>query len=389
MRTIKSISIIAVLAIAGLSSCSKDSATDPLVVDNSLTQPTPTALVGTTALADTKVAATALPQIILDYMTANYPNATITKSEIEDNGNYEVKLNNGTELIFGADGAFLGIDNDTDEDFDDAVVDLATLPQSITDYIAANHSGLTIAHAEMENNGHYEVELSDGTELVFDGKGVFLGIGVDNDDHNGSDDDQITLPQGVIDYVAANYPKTTISASEVEDNGNYEVELNNGTELVFEANGNFLRMDSDDDGHNGSDNDQVTLPKAVKDYVAANYPNATISESEMEDNGNYEVELNNGTKLIFDANGNFLRTDNDSEDQNGNELEDGTVIDAATLPQLVKDYLSTTYPDATIVEASTMADGGFEIELSTKIEVIFDANGSFVKTEDGSTEHGD
>lgn len=258
MKTIKSLSILSVMAIAGLISCSKDTgASDPLK---------PTALQGTAALADTKVKTTDLPQVVLDYIATNYPNSTISKSEIEDNGNYEIKLNDGTELIFGADGAFLGIDDDTNDDFGDTVVDPATLPQSITDYVATNYANLTITSASMENNGNYEVQLSDGSELVFDGNGGFLGIGVD--DNEGGDSD-------------------------------------------------------------------------------------------------------------------------DGDNQNGNQHEDGTVIDAATLPQMVKDYLTTTYPDATIVEARVMADGGYEVELSTGIEVVFDANGDFVKTEDVGSEDGD
>ncbi|MDB4291796.1 PepSY-like domain-containing protein [Maribacter sp.] len=349
MKTINNISIIAVLAISGLSSCSKDTPADPLLVDNSFTQSTPTALTGVTALADTKVKSTDLPQTILDYVVTNYPNATISKSEVEDNGNYEVKLDDGNELIFGADGTFLGIDDDTSDDFGDTVVDLATLPQPITDYIVANHTDLAITSASMENNGHYEVELSDGSELVFDGNGAFLGIGVDENE-----------------------------SSDTEDgNGTIDEDQNDG--------------DSEDE--DGTVIDATTLPQLVKDYISTTYTDASIVEARSTVDGGYEVELSTGMEVIFDANGSFVKTEDegvdDGDNQNGNQHEDGTVIEAATLPQLIKDYLSTNYPDATIVEARSMTDGGFEVELSTKIEVVFDANGSFVKTEDGSTEDGD
>lgn len=343
MKTIKSLSILTVLAIAGLSSCSKDTATDPLLVDNSFVQPT--ALAGTTALADKTVTTTTLPQVVLDYVTENHPNTTIAKSEIENNGNFEVTLSDGMELIFGADGAFLGIDDDTNSDFGDTVVDPSALPQTITDYVATNHTGLTITIAAMENNGHYEVNLSDGSTLVFDGNGAFLGIGVEDGD--GNDD----------------------GGTETENDGQGGNDSNDGTVI-----------------------DAATLPQAAKDYLAANYTGQTITKAEKENNGNYEVTLNNGVEVYFDSAGAFLNTDNGEnggEGQNGDQHEDGTVIDAATLPQLVKDYLSTAYPDATIVEARSMADGGFEVELNTGIEVIFDANGSFVKTENVGSEDGD
>ena len=112
----------------------------------------------------------------------------------------------------------------------------------------------------------------------------------------------------------------------------------------------------------------------------------------MENNGHYEVVLSDGVDLVFDGNGVFLGigvddnegsesddgNESDVDNQNGNQHEDGTVIDAATLPQLVKDYLSTTYPDATIIEARSMTDSGYEVELSTGIEVVFDANGNIL-----------
>jgi Putative beta-lactamase-inhibitor-like, PepSY-like len=344
MKTIKSLSIIAVVALAGLSSCSKDTATDPLLVDNTFTEPT--TLAATTALADTKVASTDLPQAVLDYIASNYPNATISKSEVEDNGNYEIKLNDGTELIFGADGSFLGVDDDTNEDFGDTVIDPAALPQAITDYVATNHTDLTITSASMENNGHYEVELSDGSELVFDGNGAFLGIGVDEND-DGS------------------------------ENGN-------GTENESENDGDNQDGDQHEDG---TVIDSATLPQLVKDYLSTTYPDATIVEARSMADGGYEVELSTGIEVVFDANGSFVGTD-DQDSEDGSQHEDGTVIDAATLPQSVKDYLTANYPNETIVEARSMADGGYEVELSGGIEVVFDANGSFVKTEDSGNEDG-
>ncbi|GBF21571.1 hypothetical protein C21_03757 [Arenibacter sp. NBRC 103722] len=264
MKTLNNLSILALIGLAFLGSCSKNASP----TDGQL------ALAGITALADTKITSTDLPQIVQDYVATNYPNSTVSKSEMEDNGNFEVKLNNGDELIFGADGAFIGVDDDINEDFGDIALDATALPQSVLDYVKANFIGLTIISASMENNGHYEVALSDSTELVFDSDGVFLGVGVDENEAQGDE----------------------------------------------------------------NDSDDVSM------Y---------------------------------------------GDDQNGVQHEDGTVIDAAILPQLAKDFLSTTYPSASIVEARSTPNGSFEVELSNKIEVIFDTNGSFVNSEDGSREDGD
>ena len=328
MSTLKYNLILAVLVLSSLSSCSKNTATDPLLVDNSLIQPN--ALTSTTALADTKVEPTTLPQVILEYLATNYPNSTITKSEVENNGHFEVKLNTGQELVFGVDGVFLGVDDDTNGDFGDTLVETASLPQVISDYVATNYTGLSITSASIENNGHYEVELNDGSELVFDGNGGFLGIGID------------------------------------------------------EGEGNDLE-DESESTENDTAIDVGTLPQTVKDYVATNYTSSTISNAKSKSNGQYEVYLSTGEELYFDAQGVFLQVDTDPNKQN----EDGTLIDAASLPQVTNDYLAANYPAATIVEVRLMADGGFEVELSTGDEVVFDANGTFGKIEKENNEDGE
>jgi len=121
-----------------------------------------------------------LPQIILDYITQNYANATIIEAEIESNGNYEVSLSNGVELYFNSNGDFLMTGNDYNDDNDDndsSNIDPASLPQIILDYITQNYPNTTITEAEIESNGGYEVSLSNGIELYFDQDGNFLSIG--------------------------------------------------------------------------------------------------------------------------------------------------------------------------------------------------------------------
>ncbi len=47
------------------------------------------------------------------------------------------------------------------------------------------------------------------------------------------------------------------------------------------------------------------LPVSILEFVAREFPDLTIDEAEEEDNGNFEVELSDGTELIFDADGTF------------------------------------------------------------------------------------
>jgi len=63
---------------------------------------------------DQRINADQLPDTIISYIENNYPNATIRYAEIDPDyfAYYEVKLSNGLELYFDAEGKFLGVDDD-------------------------------------------------------------------------------------------------------------------------------------------------------------------------------------------------------------------------------------------------------------------------------------
>lgn len=210
--------------------------------------------------ADSNVKTSTLPQSILDYITVNYPGLTIVEAEIEDNQNFEIELSNDTELIFNAQGEFLGIDDEENE-FGDEEIDPAVLPQNILDFISDNFPGQGIDEAELENNGNYEIELDNDIELIFDGEGNFLGQAKDeNEDEEGEDEEDINpadLPQVIQDYITENYPDNIIIEAEVDED-EYEVTLNNGVELEFDLEGNLLNVEDgngedDDDDDDGDD----------------------------------------------------------------------------------------------------------------------------------------
>lgn len=248
MKTIKIISL-AVLSVFAIVSCSKDNEDTP----NDLPE-------GFAVKADAKVKVGDLPMAILDFVTREFPERTIDEAEEEDNGNFEVELSDGTELIFDASGNFLGIDDDSEEngDFDDSDVDIETLLPAILEYIEMNYPEMDIEEASIENNDQYEVTLNDDIVLIFDANGGFLGIGVDENDQDGDGDyeweeedghddgetiDPAQLPDMVLAYLEETYPDLTILHAEVEDEGEYEVTMSNGLEVYFDAEGNFLSVD--------------------------------------------------------------------------------------------------------------------------------------------------
>jgi len=60
------------------------------------------------------------------------------------------------------------------------------------------------------------------------------------------------------------------------------------------------------------------LLQVIQDYIATNYPNNTIIETEREDDNTFEVILKNGVELTFDSDGTFLNAD----DHNGDDHDD-------------------------------------------------------------------
>ena len=208
----------------------------------------------------------------------------------------------------------------------DVHVSSSSLPQNILDYVSSNYPGVTIREAETENNDNFEVYLSNGLELVFDMDGNFLGIDDDGEDDFG--DEHLTvseIPQNILDFISDNFPGVEIDEAERENNGNYEIELENDMELIFDSNGDFLGQ-GEDENEEEDDDEEVNpadLPQNILDYISVNYPDNSIIEAEIEDDGKYEVTLNNGVELEFDSEGNFLSAeDGNGEDEGENENEE-------------------------------------------------------------------
>ncbi len=250
-------------------------------------------------------------------------------------------------------------------------LDQAEYPVSIVDYVSQNHSGETIV--EMYSKSYtdgtqtYDVALTSGQELYFDGSGDYLGM-----DDNYSAVIVADLPEVVLTYIADNYPDQTIVKAEMDTEDGmqvYNIYLDNGLELYFDMNGNFLKAENDDK-FIGVDN----LPQSILDYISTNYPNETIlyAEEDQEDGMLiYEVHLTGGYELEFDSSGNLL------------EVEQN--IPLSDLPQAIIDYVNANYPDNFIDEAEFEFENGqqvYKIKLDNDIELYFDLDGNFLFMEE-------
>ena len=181
-----------------------------------------------------------------------------------------------------------GIDNDEDEYASLSDSQLSDdIQQKITSYINTYHATLQIIKVEQERN-KIEIVLAGGTELNFDAEGNFVSLDNDRDD-----------------------------ASQ-ENHDNDASDSNDGDDASQENHDNDASdsNDGDDASQENHDNDKyqklsdlsAEVKKNIQSYIQPNYPNASITEIEIENN-KIEVELNNGVEIVFDLNGNFVRLD--------------------------------------------------------------------------------
>lgn len=124
---------------------------------------------------DEKVGADALPVAASTFIKEYFPTATIlfTEKETELGGyEFDVVLSNGVEISFDENGTWKSVE---------ARIDANALPNTdfilpaIVDYVTTNHKSVFINGIEKEQNG-FDVELTNGLDLVFDKDGKFVRI---------------------------------------------------------------------------------------------------------------------------------------------------------------------------------------------------------------------
>ena len=113
------------------------------------------------------------------------------------------------------------------------------------------------------------------------------------------------LPDAITTFIKQHFPNATITGVEPDhDHGGleYDVYLNDGTQIDFDANNQWEKVES------MKGVPAFFIPKAIASHVKGSYQNAVITKINKEYNG-YEVELNNGVELRFDGSGRFMGMD--------------------------------------------------------------------------------
>ncbi len=113
------------------------------------------------------------------------------------------------------------------------------LPATIDNYISTHFSGNKVVSAKKDKEGlkvTYEIRLSDGISLEFNSKMEIIDI-----DSRSKLPDSV-IPEKIRQYVSLNYPDHVITGWELEGK-NQQVELDNGLDLEFTIDGEFIRID--------------------------------------------------------------------------------------------------------------------------------------------------
>ena len=127
------------------------------------------------------------------------------------------------------------------ESSDRVAVEFGQLPSKAQSFIKTHFPDKTISiifHDKDMFDKDYEVVFEDTSTVVFNSKGEWTEIEVKAEPGVPTN----AIPTTIANYVTAKHPTTFIIKIN-RDRRDYEVELRNGLDLVFDKNGNFLRYE--------------------------------------------------------------------------------------------------------------------------------------------------
>ena len=243
---------------------------------------------------------------IMTFVETHFPQTGINNCH-QTQHYYKVKLNDRTKLTFKH--SFEWVEVDCDKSIIYGSVPASIVPAQITDYVTANFPNNHIDQIEKKNFG-WEIELNNDHDIKFDhsfnvisggGNGGGGNGGGGNGGGNNSNYPEINT------FVGTYFPQ--VSIRKVKRDGNkYEVDLTDNTEIDFSLSFAWKKVDCDKSNVYGSVPASI-VPVQITDYVTANFPNKHIDSIEKKNNGGWEIELNNGLEITFDANFNVTGFD--------------------------------------------------------------------------------
>lgn len=113
------------------------------------------------------------------------------------------------------------------------------------------------------------------------------------------------LPVATREMISKHFPQAKVSYIKIEKDlflsTSYDVKMSDGTELEFNAKGEWLEIDCKDKSVPSN-----FIPQTISKYMKANYDGHKIVKIERSRKG-YELTLENGLEVDFDQFGGFLK----------------------------------------------------------------------------------
>ena len=121
----------------------------------------------------------------------------------------------------------------------DKMIPYAELPQKAQTFIESNFDRNSVVSVTEENDRRteYEVRMSDGTKVEFDGNGIWKQVSVVHGAVPAA-----LVPETIAKLLATNYPNAKIVQLEKRGSG-YQIELSDDREMLFDASGNLIKID--------------------------------------------------------------------------------------------------------------------------------------------------
>jgi hypothetical protein len=132
-------------------------------------------------------------------------------------------------------------DND-DDDNNEYIISADDLPKLATTFVTSYFPSATYKQIKKQNipdsdGSIYDVLLSNNFEIDFDIDGNWVDI-----DGNNQAIPVELIPEKINTYVKENYPDQSVTA--IDNEKTYiEIDLTNNLELIFDIEGNFIRID--------------------------------------------------------------------------------------------------------------------------------------------------
>lgn len=125
---------------------------------------------------------------------------------------------------------------------DKVTTDTSVLPAASRQFLTEHFATIAVSHIQVEKmmmvfTEEYNVILTDGTNVEFDRKGNWKEV-----KRHKSAVPSALVPAQIQKFIRQKYPSATVVAIS-KDSRDYEVKLDNGTELKFNLKGKLIEID--------------------------------------------------------------------------------------------------------------------------------------------------